>query len=143
MSQLVKKNHWERPPGQIDKAMPAFREHIRARAFKQVPGISYNQTLQEYDDMREPSGMRPLFYEVVIAEEEAWETFRDRVYPLFVRYLRYKRINPEQPQGVIVSVFLGERCYLLEGREFLAMFCEMEHLLPDALYDNILEWLEE
>lgn len=143
MSQLVKKNHWERTPGQSDTEMPAFREQIRTRAFKQVPGAAYNQTLQEYYDMGEATGMRPLFYEVVIAEEETWETFRDRVYPLFVRYLRYKRIEPEQPQGVIVSVFLQDHCYLLEGREFLAMFCEMEHLLPETLHNKILEWLEE
>jgi hypothetical protein len=117
--------------------MQDFREIIVAKAFKVVPGMAYNQTRAELELSHEST----VFYEVVLPQEGTWEPFRDKTYPLFVRYLQYKRINPEVPQEVIVSAFFKDDCHLLKGQEFLQVFLEMEGLTPETFHLQVLQWL--
>lgn len=122
--------------------MADFRELIFAKAFKLIPGISYNQYLAGYyEGSEEDFTEQPLFYEFVLDETSSWEKFRDKTYPLFARYLKYKLKNPELPHNVIVSAFFKDQCYLLEGREFLNVLCEMEDLNAEALHLQVMQWL--
>jgi hypothetical protein len=121
--------------------MADFRSAIFARAFKTIPGMAYNQTLEELCERPEETGGKPLVYETVLSEEGSWDLFRDRTYPPFARYMKWKSISPENPQGVIVAVFFKESCYLLEGREFVNLLCVMEELTPAALHRKVQQWL--
>ncbi len=123
--------------------MADFRELLFSKAFKIIPGIAYNQTLEELSKAQEESGDKVLFYEVVLPVDKSWEYLRDKIYPALVRYLKNKSIDPETCKGVIIALFFKDLCYLIEGREFMKVFCEMEDLNSAALHFRILRWLSE
>jgi hypothetical protein len=116
--------------------MDPFRDLLFSKAFQVVPGPLYNQVSQ---DLRESRNI--LFYEVVLREDTPWEYLRDQVYPVLARYLKYKSISPELPEGVVVSLFFRDRFYLLHAAEFLRAYREKEGLDPDAFHARVLEWL--
>lgn len=116
--------------------MDPFRDLLFSKAFQVVPGPRYNQVSQ---DLREKGNI--LFYEVVLREDTPWEHLRDQIYPVLARYLRHKSINPEVPEGVVVSLFYHDRFYLLQAPEFLRAYREKEELDPDAFHARVLEWL--
>jgi hypothetical protein len=117
-----------------------FREVIFSKAFTVVPGVEYNRTLGE---LRGRRGEKTLFYEAVMPEETAWEGVRDKIYPRFVRYLKNKSIDPEAAPGVVVSLFFRDRCYIMEGRDFIEALREIEGLDGGALHFRVLRWLAE
>ena len=115
--------------------MQDFRTWIMQKAFETVPGVGYNRLLEElHDDLT-------LFYEILLTPQDTWETLRGKTYPVFVQHLKYKRKHPEQPQGVIVSIFWDDQCYLLDGQEFLNIFRELEGLSAEALHEQIQQWV--
>jgi len=116
--------------------MDPFRDLLFSKAFRVVPGPRYNQVSR---DLRESQNI--LFYEVVLREDSPWEHLRDQVYPVLARYLRYKSISPEMPEGVVVSLFFRDRFYLLQAAEFLRAYRQKEGLDPDAFHARVLEWL--
>jgi hypothetical protein len=116
--------------------MDPFRDLLLSKAFQVVPGPRYNQVSQ---DLRESGNI--LFYEVVLREDTPWEYLRDQVYPVLARYLKYKSISPELPEGVVVSLFFQDRFYLLQASEFLQAYREKEGLDPDSFHARVLEWL--
>jgi hypothetical protein len=113
--------------------MADFRALIFAKASKIIPGVAYNRVLQELSE----EGT----YEVILPADGSWEHFRDHAYPPFVRYLKGKSFDPEDPRGVTVAVFFQDRCYLLDGRAFLDVLREMEGLNTAALHFRVLQWL--
>jgi len=117
--------------------MQDFRDVLTARAFREIPGGAYNRVLAELTADEWP----PLVYEVVVPEAGSWEEFRDATYPPFARYLKSKRVDPEDPRGVLVSAFLGSRCFLLEAPAFLAILREMDGLNASALHFRVLRWV--
>jgi hypothetical protein len=117
--------------------MSDFRENVFARAFRTIPGVAYNQALQEL------SLKKDIVYEVVLPEHGSWRQFRDRTYPSFVRHLKYKAIDMENPKGVTVAVFFKEACYLVEAEEFLKLLREMDDLNPAAFQIRVLQWLAD
>jgi hypothetical protein len=121
--------------------MTDFRAMIFAKARKIIPGIPYNRFLQELAEAGSDPGSPMMPYEVILPAEGSWEHFRDHAYPPFVRYLKDKSIDPEDPRGVTVAVFFQERCYLLDGRAFLDVLREMEGLNTAALHFRVLQWL--
>ncbi len=121
--------------------MADFRAALIEKAYKTVPGIAYNQMLEELTRHAEESGEKPLLYETVLSEEGSWDEFRDKTYPPFARYMRWRSINPENPRGVIVAVFFKENCYLVDGPAFVNLLCELDELTPAALHHTILQWL--
>jgi hypothetical protein len=116
--------------------MDPFRDLLFSKAFRVVPGPRYNQVSH---NLRESQNI--LFYEVVLRKDTPWEHLRDQVYPVLARYLRYKSISPELPEGVVVSLFFHDRFYLLRAAEFLRAYREKEGLDPDAFHARVLEWL--
>ncbi len=94
---------------------------------------------------RNSSGMSQniLFYEVILQPDTPWESLRDRVYPALTRYLKYKSIAPDSAEGVVVALFFREEFYLIEGREFLAAYREIEGLGPNDFRLRVLSWLAE
>jgi hypothetical protein len=116
--------------------MDPFRDLLFSKAFQVVPGPRYNQVSH---DLRERGNI--LFYEVVLREDTRWEGLRDNVYPALARYLKYKSISPELPEGAVVSLFFQDRFYLLHAAEFLRAYREKEGLDPDAFHARVLEWL--
>ena len=82
--------------------MKNFKETIFSKAFSVIQGTDYNRVAQE---MREDDFA--LFYEVVLPEDQSWEDFRDQIYPSLARYLKYKSMDPESGNGLIVSIFHG------------------------------------
>jgi len=111
---------------------------LERKASEIVPGAEYN----DFRSALEERGEAPdLFYEIFLAEKSAWEKLRDAVYPQFARYLKSKSINPEKAGGVAVSVFVGDRCLILEGGAFLDVFKGVEGLSADAFHSLVLSWL--
>lgn len=117
--------------------MDDFRAALTAKAYREISAESYNRVLRELTSEEWP----PLVYEVVVPEAGPWESFREKTFPPFARYLRSKRIDPEDPRGVVVSAFLGSRCFLLEGPAFVGLLREMDGLSPSALHFRVLQWL--
>jgi hypothetical protein len=113
-----------------------YRDLLFSRAFQVVPGPRYNEVshrLRVSQDI--------LFYEVILNPDTPWESLRDRVYPTLTRYLRYKSIPPESPEGVVVALFFKEEFHLIEGREFLAVYREIEGLDPEDFHTRVKKWL--
>jgi hypothetical protein len=117
--------------------MADFRDTIFTKATKVIPGAAFNRSLEALYDTAD------LVYEVPLSPEFAWRQFRDRIYPPFIRYLKSKAFNPEQPEGAVVAVFFQDRCYLLDARDFIDVLRDLDGLTPGALHTRILGWLQE
>jgi hypothetical protein len=118
--------------------MKVFTEAIFSKAFSVIKGTDYNRVAQQ---MREDDFV--LFYEVVLTEDKRWEYLRDRIFPSLARYLRYKSMDPESGSGLIVSVFHGELCYLIDAPSFFEAFREVEGMDRDAFRLRVAGWLSE
>ena len=118
--------------------MPPYLRILLAQSFEVIPGESYNQYRQ---DVEEQTGKSYLFYEIPLIEEKPWQFIRDREYPLFVRYLKTKGLDPTTAVGVVVAIFHADRCYLLRGEGFLKAYLDMEGIDPAAFLQRIQQWL--
>jgi hypothetical protein len=110
------------------------------KAFETFPGEVYNKYFR---DVRERTGKTLLFYEVSLMEPRPWAHVRDQIYPNFARYLKAKRHDPGRGSGVIVAIFVGERCHLLKGEDFLAVYRAMERLDGVAFTARVTQWLSQ
>jgi hypothetical protein len=113
---------------------------LRGKAFVTIPGEAYNRYREEAEA---GSASRSCFYEVVLTEHSPWAYLSGRVYPGFARYLEYKKLDPQTAQGVIVTLFLGSRCHLIEGPDFLRAFMEIERLDAASFRLRLSQWLRE
>jgi hypothetical protein len=120
--------------------MPEYPEVLLSKAFKIIPGTAYNLYLSE---ARSGSDQNKVFYEVSLMGDRPWAYLRDQVYPAFARYLKDKSLDPERADGVVVAVFKGDHCYLIEGGDFIKAFQEMEGLNQAAFHFRVLRWLSE
>jgi len=118
--------------------MPEYLRLLLGTSFEDIPGESYNQYREDVAGQVRESY---LFYELSLIEEKPWEFLRDRIYPLFARYLKAKRVDPTSAHGVVVAVFHTDRCYLLQGKDFLDVFRKMEGLDTTTFSAKIQEWL--
>jgi hypothetical protein len=113
---------------------------LEKKASPVIPGARYNA----YRTEAENRGSAPdLFYEIALKPETGWEEMRDKVYPLFARYLKSKSVNPEKPDGIIVAAFYQDRCFLVDAAAFLDIFKTMEGLNSDAFHFRVLAWLAQ
>jgi hypothetical protein len=118
--------------------MSSYADMLASKATHTIPGREYNRYLDSFVD---PSGRISQFYEVPLLQEQPWSHLRDRVFPTFVQFLRSKSLNPETAEGVLVALFLGDRCHLIEGPRFLQAFREIEGLSSSAFHFRVLQWL--
>jgi len=118
--------------------MAHYVELLQGKSFESIPGEFYNQYRL---DVAEQSSDSYLFYEISLMEEKPWTILRDKVYPLFVRYIKSKRINPFTASGVVVAVFHGDRCYLLQGEEFLEVYRKVEGVDTEVFAEKVQQWL--
>jgi hypothetical protein len=118
--------------------MPPYLETLLEKSFEVIPGESYNQYRL---DVAEQIGAFHLFYEFSLMEEKPWRFLRDRVYPLFARYIKAKRYEPATGRGVVVAIFRTNRCYLLKGEDFLKAYREVEGLDAAAFLQRVQQWL--
>lgn len=95
--------------------MPIVDSDVKEKAFRVIPGIEYNQTLEELADGA------TVFYEMVLPENMAWNEFCTHTAPRFHEYLTYKRAPL---QSVMVVLFVGAECYLFQGDVFQALLDE-------------------
>lgn len=120
--------------------MSDFREAFVSRAFQTVPGVEYNLARRE---LLEHADIVPVIYEIILPENGTWEMFRDREFPLLVRYLKSQGIDPEYPRVLVVAAFLRDRCYFVMGVEWMKTLRELEDLNSEALHFRVLRWLAE
>jgi hypothetical protein len=118
--------------------MPPYLEVLLAKSFEIIPGEQYNQYRLE---VAEQLGDSYLFYEFSLLEEKPWRILRERIYPLFVRYIKAKLIDPNTASGVVVAVFHTDKCYLMKGGDFLAAYREIEGIDRGTLLKKIQQWL--
>lgn len=121
--------------------MADYMDLVAQRAFRVVPGVAYNSTLAELTAGGNPEKL--VFYEVALGDGKPWEWLRDRVYPALAHYLRGKKIDPEDPDRLVIPLFHGDRCYLLSGRDFMRIFREMEGLDANGFHFRVLRWLSQ
>jgi hypothetical protein len=117
---------------------PPYLELLLEKSFEIIPGELYNQYRLE---VTEQVGDSYLFYEFSLLEEKPWRILRERTYPLFVRYIKAKLIDPTTANGVVVAIFHGEKCYLLTGEDFLRAYQEVESLDHATFVKKVQEWL--
>lgn len=120
--------------------MNDFRTQLLGRAFCVVPGPAYNRTRRE---LLERAAVAPVIYEITLPAQGSWAAFRDGTFPLLVPYLRAQGVDPENPVLLIVALFSGDRCYLLEGRDFFNALRKLEGLNDSARHFRLLPWLSE
>jgi hypothetical protein len=120
--------------------MKDFRNLFLDRAFKIVPGVAYNQCRRE---LIEQSSIVPVIYEIVLPEKSSWEEFRDKTIPLMMKYIKSQGIDPELPKLLIVAIFYKDKCYFLEGQDFMDVICELEGLNSQAFHFRVLNWLSK
>ena len=108
-----------------------------AKAFLVVPGPKYNQVSYE---MREESGEKLTFYEVVLSEEHGWEHLREKVYPALARYLKAKSIDPLRSRNIVISLFREDHFYLVEVAQFMLAYREVEEIDERTLRSRIRQW---
>ena len=118
--------------------MVPYLEMLLAKSFDAIPGEAYNQYRL---DVAAQIGASYLFYEVSLMEEKPWRFLRDRVYPVFARYIKAKLFDPASARGVVVAIFHADRCYLLKGKDFLKAYREMEGLDAAAFLEKVQQWL--
>ena len=123
--------------------MDTFRTLLANKSFETLPGTSYNKLRLRFAEEESPEDEQPMFYEVVVADGDGWQNFRNRVYPQFVRYMKSKRLDPIDPQPVIVSIFMKDECYLIEGPDFVGVLREIDRLDDDGLKELIRQWLPD
>lgn len=127
-------------PGEEGFIVADYLRMFLDQAFETVPGELYNQYLQ---DVSERGGQPFLFYEISLMEPRPWPHLRDLVYPNFVRYLKAKRRYPDHLSSVVVAIFVEERCHLVRGEDFLAVYREMEGLDTAAFAARVEQWLSQ
>jgi hypothetical protein len=121
--------------------MVDHKDIILSRAFSVIPGDAYNRVSLE---MREKcDGRHLLFYEAVLPENHGWEYLRDNVFPSLARFLKRKFMGPESGKGLVISLFFKDRCFFIEGPDFLKAFREMEGLNTAAFHVRVLRWLSD
>ncbi len=117
--------------------MADFREILLAKAFKTGPASEYNQVAQQ---LREREEDPYSFYEVALPEDQTWDDLRDRIYPNWARYFKYKRMNPETGKGLTITFFFKDRYSLVEGSMCLEVFRELEGLDPSTFHSRVWQW---
>ena len=120
--------------------MSDFLQCFRARASRILHGAEWNRTRRE---ILQAAEIEPVIFETTVQPGEDWERFRDRVFPLFYKYMDAKGVNPENPKLAIVAIFDGPECLILEGPDFVRCLMEIEGLNDAALHFRILRWLRE
>ena len=118
--------------------MPPYVEPLLEKSFEVIPGELYNQYRSE---VAEQVGDSYLFYEFSLLEEKPWQALRDRTYPLFVRYIKAKLIDPTTATGVVVAIFHADNCYLMKGEDFLKAYREIEGVDQATFLERVQEWL--
>lgn len=122
----------------MGEPIPPYLELLLEKSFEIIPGELYNQYRL---DVAERVGDSYLFYEFSLMEEKPWRILRERVYPLFVRYIKTKLIDPTTASGVVVAVFHADKCYLMKGEDFLAAYREIEGIDRGTFLQKIQQWL--
>jgi hypothetical protein len=120
--------------------MTDLREQLREKALRVVAGRDYHRFRAEREATAGAHGEPERIYEVALPPDVSSTYLDERVLPPFARYLKSRSLDPGEPSGVLVAVFLGEACYLLRGRDLLELYCEIESLGPAALHFRILRW---
>jgi hypothetical protein len=128
-------------PSQIAQPGQDYRQRLLSKAFQVVAGAEYNRVSSALRDKRQRSG--PLFYEIILEEDQTWGYVKDRVYPSFIRYLKYKGMDPTSGRGLIISLFFKDRFYLIEAPEFVKAFCEVEGVDTVTFHGLVAKWLSE
>jgi len=118
--------------------MASYLKILLEKSFQVIQGEFYNQYRLE---VAERLGDTYLFYEFSLLEEKPWRTLRESTYPLFVRYIKAKLIDPATAIGVVVAVFHADKCYLLKGEDFLAAYREIEGVDLSTFLQRVQEWL--
>lgn len=118
--------------------MPPYLALLLEKSFEIIPGELYNQYRL---NVAEQVGDSYLFYEFSLLEEKPWRDLRESTYPLFVRYIKAKLIDPATANGVVVAIFHADKCYLLKGEDFLAAYREIEGVDSSTFLERLEEWL--
>jgi hypothetical protein len=117
--------------------MEALKRSLFTRAFLVVPGPKYNRVSYE---MREESGERLTFYEVVLTEEQGWRHLCEKVYPALARYLKAKSVDLFHPRNIVVSLFHEDHFYLIDVSQFMLAYRELEGLDEETLRRRLRQW---
>lgn len=118
--------------------MPLYLKLLVEKSFEIIPGEHYNQYRLE---VAERMGDSFLFFEISLLEVKPWRALRERIYPLFVRYIKAKLIDPTTANGVVVAVFHADKCHLLKGEDFLKVYREIEGIDRETFLQKIQQWL--
>ena len=109
------------------------RAQIAARAFETIAGATYNRYRETTVGGR--------FYEVPLRDGVTWSDIAERVWPQLARWLEIQRIDPEEPRGVVLAVFVGDTCYLVHAEAFRDLYCEIEGLGRSGFHFRARRWL--
>lgn len=128
-------------PAPIVRPQKEFRQALLSRAFVVVPGAEYNQAA--YELRQEKEGTPFHLYEIVLEEEHTWTHVTDHVFPSLVRHLKYKSMDPLTGKGLVISLFFQDQFYLIECRDFIKLFREIEEIDEEELRLRIRKWLAQ
>jgi hypothetical protein len=120
--------------------MANLRDILTAKAITVIPGDGYNAFRSQYQNGDGWLGA-PLHFEDVLSPDGPERSLADRVVPALVRFLKRKKQDPENPRNVLVALFLGESCFMIQADVLLEVYCELEGTTRQALHFRMLSWL--
>lgn len=128
-------------PLQVAKSDTDYRNILLSKAFTVVQGESYNRV--SYELREQNKGRSLVFYEIILKEDRPWQSLKDEVYPPLIRFMRYKSLDPKTGLGLIVALFFKDQFYLIEGSEFIKVYCQMEGINQSEFEKQAVKWLSE
>ena len=117
-----------------------FCNMLSAKATVVIPGRGYNAFRGQQQGGAAWQDV-PLHFEDVLPAVEPEKSLVDRIVPSLVRFLQRKKQDPENPQNVLVALFLGDSCFVLPAETVLDLYCEIEGTNRQALHFRLLTWL--
>jgi hypothetical protein len=118
--------------------MEDLRNILAAKANAVIPGERYNAFRREH---QHEEGAQVLHFEDVLTAEQPRRALVERIVPSLVRFLDRKKQDPENPRNVVVALFLGESCFVLQASVVLDLFCELEGTSREALRFRVHRWI--
>ncbi|MFB3926886.1 MAG: STAUR_1299 family protein [Syntrophales bacterium] len=118
--------------------MDQFKKVIFSKAFDIIPGPEYNRFAF---DLREKSGGAIFMYEIVMKDDHSWEHLKEKAYPNLVRFMTYKRIDPEGGERCVVALFFRGFFYCMWSADFIQAFREIEGLSPAGFRAQARKWI--
>lgn len=116
--------------------MADVAESLLGRAFEQVPGTEANAAIARIREQHGSELGQALSYELVLPEGDVTEHLKATVLPRLVYFLDSCGAKLPQVQGVVVSIFRGDRLYFVHAADVIDELAKLSGLTPQQMVEK-------